>query len=173
MFFKISISTLIVILSALVGYIISLTYDIRIKQLSAFIYSIKIMEAEMNYSKSYLHDIVNKLSTNNEKVIADLYKKVCKGLQNNSGKEFTILWNDSVEQALNTSSLTQTDIRLIKDFGKSIGKIDLKNQKKIYDYFLKRLDLQLEDAREEKNKKSRVYKNLGVAIGIMVVVVLI
>ncbi len=173
MIFKITVSTLIILLSALVGYVISLNYDLRIKQLSAFIFSIKIMEAEMNYSKSYLYDIVGKLSSNSEKVIADLYRQVGNGLKNNNGKEFAEIWNDSVAQAFDTSSLTQTDIRLIKDFGKSIGKMDLKNQEKIYDYFLKRFDLQLVDATEEKNKKSRVYKNLGVAVGVMVVVVLI
>lgn len=173
MIFKIIISTLIIGLSALVGYIISLNYDLRIKQLSAFIFSLKIMEAEMNYSKSYLYDIVQKLSFNSDKIVADLYNQVCSGLKNNDGKEFTDIWNDSVERALESSSLTQADIRLIKDFGKSIGKMDLKNQEKIYDYFLKRFDLQLTDATEEKNKKSRVYKNLGFAIGIMVVVVLI
>lgn len=173
MIFKILISTLIVVLSALVGYIISLGYDWRIKQLSAFIFSIKIMETEMNYSKSYLYDIVKKLCNSNENVIVDLYQQICSELKSNNGRGFTDIWIESVEKALDNSSLTQTDVRLIKDFGKSIGKMDLKNQEKIYTYFLKRFDLQLAEAREEKNKKSRVYKNIGFAVGVMVVVVLI
>ncbi len=167
------LAVLIIILSTLTGYLVSLNYEFRIKQITAFIYSIKVMEAEMSYSKNFLIDIIKKLSKSNEKIICHFYENMADLLSRSYGKDFSDIWCTSVDISFETSDLSDTDIKIIKDFGKNLGKIDIKNQQKIFDYFYKRFELQLEEAINEKTKKSRVYKNLGVAAGVMVVVVLI
>ncbi len=163
----------IIALSTLTGYLISLNYEIRIKQLTAFIYSIKVMETEMSYSKNFLMDIIKKLSLNNEKIVSYFYKNMADFLDRSYGEDFSTIWCASADISLEASALSGTDKKIIKDFGKNLGKMDMKNQQKIFDYFYKRFELQLEEAINEKIKKSRVYKNLGVAAGVMVVVVLI
>ncbi len=167
------LSIAIIGLSTLIGYLISMNYEYRIKQLSAFIYSIKIMEAEMNYSKNFLMDIIKKLSSSNEKVVSCFYSNMEDLLRQSYGNDFSTLWSASVDLSFETSALSNSDIKIIKDFGKNLGKIDLENQQKIFDYFYKRLDFQMEEAINEKAQKSRVYKNIGVSVGIMIVVVLI
>lgn len=173
MMIKVILSVCIICLSTFTGYLIASSYDQRIKQISAFIYSVKLMEAEMNYSRNYILDILKKLSYNNEPCISNFFKKISEEIQKNNGKDFSAIWNDSIYDSFSSSSFSTIDLKLINDLGKSIGKMDLENQQKIFTYFYKRLELQLEDAVNEKTKKSRVYKNLGIAAGVMIVVVLI
>ncbi|NLK72917.1 MAG: hypothetical protein GX285_07870 [Clostridiales bacterium] len=173
MIIKMVLSASIIALSTLVGYLISSSFENRIKQLNALIFAIKIMDAEMNYSKNYLGEIINKLALNNDETIGIFFTNINNALNHSFGKDFSHIWNDAVEMTFKTGSLSKTDIKLLKDFGKRFGKIDLQNQKNIFEYFYRRFDLQLEEAINEKEKKSRVYRNLGVSVGIMIVVILI
>lgn len=173
MIIKLVLSIPIIGLSALVGILISSNYENRIKQLHAFIYAMKVMDSEMNYSKNYLVDILKKLANSNEETIGAFFTNIINELSISFGKDFSYIWSDAVDKTFKSSTLSNNDIKLIKDLGKSLGKIDLINQQKILEYFYRRFNLQLEEAIEEKERKSRVYKNLGVAVGIMIVVILI
>jgi len=131
------------------------------------------MDAEMNYSKNYLGEIINKLALNNDETIGNFFTNISNDLNHSFGKDISHIWNDAVDMTFKAGSLSKSDIKLIKDFGKRFGNTDLQNQKNIFEYFYRRFDLQLEEAISEKEKKSRVYRNLGVSVGIMIVVILI
>ena len=170
---NIIISAGIILSTTLIGYICALNYDQRIKLLNTMLFSIKIMETDMCYSQNYLVDILIKLSMTKERAISDFYVGIYTDIYKNLGMDLEAIWIKNVDELLSNSPFTKEDLKIIKELGKSLGKIDFINQEKIFKYIGKRIELQLKEAEEQRDKKSRVYKNLGVAAGVMIVVILI
>ena len=69
--------------------------------------------------------------------------------------------------------MTKEDIDVLKGLSNMLGKADLEGQIseiKLTDRFI---DVQLEKAEEECKKSTKMYKTLGVVIGLAIVIVLI
>lgn len=163
----------IILTTTLIGYLYAQSYEQRIRMLNNFIFSIKIMETDMSYNKSYLLDILIRLSETKDRVVSDFYKGIYSDMHSNPGMDFETLWINNADLFLKDSPFTKEDMKIIKELGKNLGKIDFINQEKLFQYINKRLDIQLKEAEVQRDKKSRVCKNLGVAAGITIVVILI
>ncbi len=163
----------IILTTTLIGYVFAQSYEQRIRMLHHFIFSIKIMETDMSYKKSYLLDILIRLSETKDRVVSNFFKGIYSEMHNNPGMDFETLWIKNADLFLKDTPFTNEDMKIIKELGKNLGKIDFINQEKLFQYIHKRLEIQLKEAEEQRDKKSRVYKNLGVAIGITIVVILI
>ena len=58
-------------------------------------------------------------------------------------------------------------------FGKLLGKTDKKGQISEIEISQSFIEKQIEKAEQEKNKNSKLYKSLGVSLGIGIVIILI
>ena len=74
---------------------------------------------------------------------------------------------------ISNTNLTKEDKEVLKGLSNMLGKVDIDGQIseiKLVDSFL---NVQLENAEEEYRKNNKMYKTLGIIVGIMIVIVLI
>ena len=80
-------------------------------------------------------------------------------------------WENSIDSS--NIMLLQDDKEAWKSLGKLLGKTDIEGQISQIRLVNNFLDIQIEEATESKNKNEKMYKKLGLIVGIATVIVLI
>ena len=80
-------------------------------------------------------------------------------------------WRDSIQEA--DISLNQEDKDVLKELGKVLGQTDADSQVSEIEVTENFLDMQIEKAEESRKKNQKIYKTLGILIGLFFVIVLI
>ena len=85
----------------------------------------------------------------------------------NAGKA----WEEALEES--NTNMTKEDIEVLKNLSNLLGKVDIEGQVNEVELVENFLDTQIELAEEEKQKYVKMYKTLGITIGLAVVIILI
>lgn len=141
--------------------------------MNELMYAFKALESEMNFSRDILWNIFRKISENNSNITGQMFKAIYEELAENGGRAFSAVWDDAVHKTFSNTSLTKEDKDILIEFGLSLGKTDTQNQERMFGHLFKRLQSQLTEAVSKKEKESRMYKSIGTACGIAIVVILI
>ena len=70
-------------------------------------------------------------------------------------------------------NLNNDDIEIIKELGISLGQTDLEGQLKNIRLVQTALKSQLDNAREEKNRNFKLYRNMGVLCGLILIIIIL
>ena len=85
----------------------------------------------------------------------------------NAGKA----WEEALEES--NTNMTKEDIEVLKNLSNLLGKVDIEGQVNEVELVENFLDTQIELAQEEKQRYVKMYKTLGITIGLAVVIILI
>ena len=80
-------------------------------------------------------------------------------------------WNEAINVTF--TALKQEDIEIIKGLGRMLGKTDINGQISEIELVNEFLETQIKEAEYEKNKNYKMYKTLGIVVGIAIVIILI
>ncbi|RDW19164.1 stage III sporulation protein SpoAB [Oceanobacillus arenosus] len=134
--------------------------------------ALQILEAEIIYSQSPLRDAFTSIA----KQLPDPLKTFFESLGNSMKEEdidLFILWEKHVFELMKMSSLGGNEREILKQFGRTLGQHDFYQQQKYIQLTLTHLDRELEDARDEQYKYSKLAKSIGVLCGIFIVLLFI
>lgn len=173
MYIKVLLSILIIVSSFLIGYVISLSYSLRIKFLNDISYLINLLETEIDYSNTYLPDILYKISLDSKHKSTKIFSETYNNLLSSENTSLQDAWKKSINNNYKKLPMSEKDKDILLDFGYSLGKTDKENQKKNIKYTIIKLENQLKEAENQKSKNERLYKNLGALIGIAIVIIII
>ena len=81
------------------------------------------------------------------------------------------MWENSIQEA--DISLNQEDKDIIKRLGKLLGQTDVDGQLSEIELTESFLDIQIQKAEEAKKKNQKLYKTLGIVMGLVFVIILI
>lgn len=70
-------------------------------------------------------------------------------------------------------NLNNNDVEILKGLGVSLGQTDIEGQVKNIRLVYTSLKSQLENAKEEKNKNFKLYRNMGVLSGLVIIIILL
>ena len=97
---------------------------------------------------------------------------VCNGLSDAVCVDMYELWKKAFERFESRLNLTTEDKKIILDFSKNLGCGDCTREKNNIKAALMRLKVAEDDARAMASKNVRMYRGLGVLVGIFIVIVL-
>ena len=80
------------------------------------------------------------------------------------------VWEKCIQEA--DISINQHDKDILKKMGKLLGQTDVEGQISEIEVTEKFLNMQIEDAEEEKKKNQKMYKTLGITVGLVFVIIL-
>ena len=100
--------------------------------------------------------------------IGEIFKKPMNIWKRTAQKE---AWNTSLEEA--KTDLTKEDIETLKNLGKILGETDVEGQINQIELTETLLENQIKEALEEKLKNSKMYRTLGVTVGLAISIILI
>ena len=159
--------------SSLIGYLISNRYVARVKELQKLITSLELFETRINYTYDTIPECFYYISDYMDGHIGSVFRKTAEMLE----KENNIGTGDCLKQVIDEErlflNLNDTDIEIWKGLSVSLGQIDLENQMKNIRLVIHTLNSQLEQATEEKTKNFKLYRNMGILTGLVLMIVLI
>lgn len=97
---------------------------------------------------------------------------LAKKLEDKSGKTFTELWNNTLEQSEIKEKLKISDLEQLKVFGSNLGYLDEEMQFNAINLYLEQLGVEIERVRESMAVKTRLCHCFGVMGGIFLVILL-
>lgn len=165
---KYIIICLVFFISFLIGNIISKRYTLRVSELKDFKNALNIIENKIKFTYEPLPEIFMQTS----KLLSENISKIFIGASNYM-KELSS--QEAWDKSLNESNtyLNKDDIENIKGFGKMLGKTDKEGQVSHLELTKTFIDIQIEKAKSEEIKNSKMYKSLGAILGLAFVIILI
>ena len=155
----------IIIICSYIGFLKSKTFENRVLELSKFQNALVMFESKLKFTyepiKNIFEEISNVIYKNENNVFfytskekRNIYKAWCTGIDEN--KYFN-----------------EEDRNVTKMMGKLLGKTDIEGQLSEIELGLELINKQIKDAEIEKNKNSKLYKTMGVILGIGISIILI
>lgn len=86
-------------------------------------------------------------------------------------KPFCEQWMQMLK--LYSKVLSKDDIRLLSDFSKTVGTADEQSEQKNIEMYTKLLQTNIEKAKDDIAQKSKLYRTLGLSLGLVIAILLI
>lgn len=159
---------LIFLSSTYIGRMISFKYKNRVNDLKEFKSALNIVNTKIRYTYEPIGEICTQISKMNNSNIGKLFNEVKKLLNSYSVTE---AWNIAIDTYGNNFS--KDDKNIIKSLGKMLGKTDASGQQSQILELQEFLNIQIEKAETDRNKNEKLYKSLGMVIGIAIIIILV
>lgn len=159
---------LIVFVSAYIGINKANIFTLRVNKLRNLKSSFNIFKTKLEFTYEPIQDIflqISKLVYENKN---NIFKSYVSNIENDNYED---AWNLALAE--NSFGFTKEDIEIINEFGNLLGKTDLNGQINEIELAKEFLDKQIVDAEENRKKNDKLYKSLGIIIGITIVIVFI
>jgi stage III sporulation protein AB len=173
MLIKLIGSLIIIISSALIGFLMGGYYRDRPRQLRELQSGLNMLETEIAYSQTPLPQALSRVSRRISRPIGTVFAHTAEILMRKSGLTASEAWSISLNRLYNKSSLRRGDCEILENLGGYLGASDKEDQIK----HLKLAISQLKDmeylAEDERRKNERIWNYLGVLSGLMLVLLII
>jgi len=164
---------LIVISSGLLGILISSKYSIRPKEIRKLRFSLQMLETEIVYGSTPIPYACYNVGCKSDNPWKDFFLAVSDNLLNRRCFSMEEAWNQSILDILQDSCLKQTDIELLRNFGRVIGKSDTEDQKKHFKLIYAQLEHHEKIAEDERKTNEKMYKSMGFLLGAAILIILV
>ena len=164
---KIIIYAFIFLTSSAIGIIVSKKYEQRV--------------AELKEIKNALNMFKTKIKFTYEP-IPEIFEEISETMNTRTGKVFRMAscnmklltagdaWNMAIDS--NILEINEEDKRVLKDLSRLLGQTDIEGQINQIELTSLFLDGQIKKAEEDKEKNQKMYRILGMIIGLSIVIIL-
>lgn len=92
-------------------------------------------------------------------LVSECMRQICKG------NSFQKSWNMGVQNLPGSYGLKEEETALLTEFGKGLGVTDIDGQLAHCELYRERFSVRLKELKEEKETKVKLYRSLGVFLG--------
>ena len=157
---------MIVFICTYLGIEKSKSYSMRVLALQKIKSGFGFFRSKIEFTYEPIKEILNQISDSVYRGEENIFQRTKEYMKND---EINVAWNKAVEEEVN---MNQEDKDILKLFGKLLGKTDKKGQISEIDLSLNFVEKQIQKAELEKNKSAKLYKSLGLLIGMGIVIIL-
>lgn len=154
-------------LSTAIGLAISKTYEKRVIELKEFKTILNAIKTKIKFTYEPLPDIFKQIANKNESDVEKIFGQMANQIIYSQTKD---VWENCIQQA--DISINQEDKDILKKLGKLLGQTDVEGQVSEIEVTENFLNMQIDKAEEEKKKNQKMYKTLGITIGLVFVIIL-
>ena len=155
-------------ISTYIGIAFSKRYSNRVNELKEMKSILNILSSQIKFTCEPLPNILGKIGDKFKTNIGNIFRNTYENLENISAGE---AWNKAVEEC--NTYLNKEDKKVLKNLGNMLGKVDVDSQINEINLVNSFLDMQIDKAEQEKKKNEKLYKTLGITIGMTVVIILL
>ncbi len=171
--FKLIFSIFIIVSCSLIGFIYGGIYKKRLDNLNNLLYCLRALEREVIISQTPLPDALEIVASTGKGHIASIFRTIKEDLIENKRGEIYYSFL-AVEKTLRQEYfLKNEDLDAILSFSKVIGRTNRDDQKKNFHIVLDKIgDLEIE-ANVERLRNEKLYRSLGILLGLTITIILI
>ncbi len=160
-------------ISTFLGYWISNRYSLRVKELQELIVALELFETRINYTYDTIPDCFRYISTYMGGNVGNIFSKTAEMLEEENDKSTGDCFKYVLDDERFMMNLKDVDIETLKGLSVSLGQIDLDSQIKNIKLIIHTLNNCLEQAEEEKSRNFKLYRNMGILAGLVIMIILI
>ncbi|MBQ9314610.1 MAG: hypothetical protein IJ220_06450 [Clostridia bacterium] len=164
---------LILALSSFIGVLISNKYNMRVKEIEDIMAALDLLETRVKYTYDTIADSFDFISENMKTRAYRVFMITASHLLDNKNMSAGDIFRSVVDEESIFLDLNKEDIEILKGLGTSLGQMDLEGQLKNIILVKQLLKSRLEDALEVKNKNFKLSRNMGVFVGLIIMIILI
>lgn len=164
---KIIIYTFIFLSCSFIGILISRKYVNRVNELKEFKNALNIFKTKIRYTYEPIPEIFMQISKSVNSNISDVFSQAANKMDILAAGE---AWNMALK--MEDLSINEEDKNALNNLSKLLGKTDLEGQLNQIEMTSDFLDEQIKKAEKEKNKNEKMYRTLGMILGMTIVVIL-
>ena len=165
---KILIYSFIFLSCSLIGILISKKYVNRVNELREFKNALNMFKTKIKYTYEPLPEIFAEISENIDSSIAIVFKIASEKMEICTAGE---AWNLALK--FEDLSIDEEDRNVLKNLSKLLGKTDIQGQLNQIEMTSDFLDKQIRKAENQKDKNEKLYRTLGMLLGMAIVIILI
>lgn len=165
---KIVIYTCIFLSSSAIGLLISKKYEERVNQLKEFKNALNMFETKIKFTYEPIPEIFDQISKQMQTTVGRTFKLASSNMEVLTAGD---AWDIAVDT--NVLSINDEDKSILKNLSKLLGKTDIDGQISQIELTNGFLDEQIEKAEKERAKSEKMYRTLGMVIGLAIVIILI
>ena len=159
---------LIILAGGAAGFFQSRKLSERVRLLEQTKSLIKSLENSIRYQAVPLNELISRISNQS----CPYYLKYCSA-QLKQGRPFPAAWEKALTSPDCKCYLKQDDISLLQLFGKGLGISDIEGQVSHCELYFSMLEEKYQNAKEEQEKKGRLYFMLGILSGLGVALIIL
>lgn len=164
---KIIIYTFIFLSCSIIGILISKKYVNRVNELKEFKNALNIFKTKIRYTYEPIPEIFMQISKSVNSNISNVFTEAASKMDILAAGE---AWNIALK--MEDLSINEEDKNALNNLSKLLGKTDLEGQLNQIEMTSDFLEEQIRKAEQEKNKNEKMYRTLGMILGMTIVVIL-
>lgn len=167
-FIKWTILFAIFFISTAIGISISDRYKNRVNDLKNIRNILNILETKIKFTYEPLPQIFEEISNEFTGEVSRIFQTAKEKMLELSAGE---AWHFAIENS--NTNMNEEDLNILNGLEKLLGKTDIDGQLSEINLIKEFIDVQIKKAEEEQIKNAKLYKNLGIMIGMIIVIILI
>lgn len=164
---------IILICTTSIGIGLGGRYSKRLKSLTAMEESLRLLYSEVTVFANPISIAIENISSKIKGDMKHTYMIIYQELKNNTSGDLYDSFLPAKEWLKHRCMLLEEDIDLFLSLGKVLGKTDRANQELQFTYVLEEISLLKEAAKEEKIKYEKMYRSLGILMGLGMIIILV
>ena len=155
-------------ITTFLGLAIANRYKERVKDLKSILSIFNIIETNIKYTYEPLPQIFEDISNQFKTQIGGIFKLAMDKMKQISAGE---AWKFAIDNS--KTYMNDEDLSILKNLNRMLGKTDAEGQLSELELMKKFIETQIVKAEDEQNKNEKLYKNLGMTVGLALVIILI
>lgn len=155
-------------ISIFLGLALANKYKGRVIDLKNIRNSLNILETKIKYTYDPLPRIFETLSNSFGNGIGEIFKMARDKMKELSAGE---AWKIAIENS--NTNMNVEDLSILKNFDKLLGKTNVEGQLSEIELLKRYIDTQIKKAEEAQRKNEKLYKDLGIIVGLTIVIILV
>lgn len=169
---KLVISLSIIICLTWLGHEYAVRLANRPRYLRMFKHALQILEAEIVYSQATVKEALFHIARQTELPINQLFERIADDIQPDQEELFPI-WQTHLTAFARAQSLTEQDVEVLKQFGRTLGQHDIIQQQKYIRLTIQHLERNLDEANQLKQRYGNMSRSIGFLVGVFIVLLLL
>ncbi|WP_010166282.1 stage III sporulation protein AB [Candidatus Epulonipiscium viviparus] len=164
---------LILISCTLCGFAYDANEKKRVLQLDELFLGFNLLKSEIDYKLTPLIEALQEVASQTEQGVDRLFGLYSQKLNQRDEMDTKKMWKQTLMEANHWLRLKEEDLKLLESFGTMSSHFDREVQRNNITWLLESLKQRRDQANELYEKRSKLYRSMGVLIGLSIVIVLI
>lgn len=157
----------------MIGFYQANQYINRPRQIRQMIHALQRLETEIHYGYTPLPDALEKISKMISHPIGSIFHDIKNQLIDNLGTTVMMAWQECFQNHWKKTSFKNTEKEMILQVGSTLGISDREDQIKHLRLAISQLQSEEEMAKEDQYRYAKMWRSLGMLIGVLVVIIML
>ena len=164
---------LIIFSTTLMGFYYGKRYSNRLNNLIYIEQCIKILETEIVYGATPLPEALTNVYNKGNKKVSFIFEDIKVHLLENKKGDVFNSFSYVTNSLKDRLSFKGEDMEILLSLGRVLGSSDRGDQEKSFKLILNQINVLEKEAKLERDKNEKMFKNLGILTGLAIVIILL